>query len=121
MPRAAVARDLVPHELTQREAHVDVVEAYRTVAPANLAEHAADALARNPHWIVFTSSSTVRNLGKAIDLGALRGIKIASIGPITSQTIRECGLEVDAEADPHTMQGLVAAIVTTSGQEALQN
>ena len=120
LPRAAVARDLVPHELTQREAHVDVVEAYRTVAPTNLAEHAAEALARNPHWIVFTSSSSVRNLGKAIDPGALRGIKIASIGPITSQTIRECGLDVDVEADPHTMQGLVAAIVATSGREAPQ-
>src|SRR5579863_3799139 len=46
LPRAAVARDLVPVELTRRGAHVDVVEAYRTVAPADLAEHAAAALAR---------------------------------------------------------------------------
>ncbi|MBV8845594.1 MAG: uroporphyrinogen-III C-methyltransferase [Bryobacterales bacterium] len=111
LPRAAVARDLVPTELTRRGAHVDVVEAYRTVPPADLAEHAAEVLARNPHWIVFSSSSTVKNLEKAIEPGSLQGIKIASIGPITSKTIGECGLEVDVEANPHTIDGLVAAIV----------
>ncbi|HLH43564.1 MAG TPA: uroporphyrinogen-III C-methyltransferase [Bryobacteraceae bacterium] len=111
IPRAAVARDLIPVELTRRGAHVDVVEAYRTVAPADLAEHAAEVLAREPDWISFTSSSTVKNIEKAAEPGALQGIKIASIGPITSQTIRECGLDVDAEADPHTVQGLVDAIV----------
>ena len=111
LPRAAVARDLVPVELTRREAHVDVVEAYRTAAPAALTEQAAGALARKPDWITFTSSSTVKHLEKAVERGALRGIRIASIGPVTSQTIRECGLDVDAEANPHTMEGLVAAIV----------
>jgi uroporphyrinogen III methyltransferase/synthase len=111
IPRAAVARDLIPVELTRRGAHVDVVEAYRTVAPADLAEHASDVLARKPDWISFTSSSTVKNLEKAAEPSALQGIKIASIGPITSQTVRECGLDVDAEADPHTVEGLVNAIV----------
>jgi uroporphyrinogen III methyltransferase/synthase len=111
LPRAAVARDLVPNELIRRGAHVDVVEAYRTVAPVDLAEHVVKAFARKPHWVAFTSSSTVKHLEKAVEPGALQGIKIASIGPITSQTIRERGLEMDAEANPHTMEGLVAAIV----------
>ncbi|HEY6342276.1 MAG TPA: uroporphyrinogen-III C-methyltransferase [Bryobacteraceae bacterium] len=114
LPRAAVARDLVPAELTRRDAHVDVVEAYRTVVPADLGERAVDVLARKPDWITFTSSSTVKHLESAVEPGALQGIKLASIGPITSQTIRDCGLDVDAEADPHTVPGLVAAIVAAA-------
>ncbi|HEY7337671.1 MAG TPA: uroporphyrinogen-III C-methyltransferase [Bryobacteraceae bacterium] len=114
IPRAAVARDLIPSELTRRGAHVEVVEAYHTVAPADLAERAVEVLARKPDWIAFTSSSTLRHLEKAVEPGALQGVKIASIGPITSQTVRECGLDVDAEANPHTVEGLVAAIVSAS-------
>jgi uroporphyrinogen-III synthase len=116
LPRAAVARDVVPKELMKRGASVDVVEAYRTMTPAHIVESAADALSRKPHWIAFGSSSTVKNLEQAAEPNGLRGIKIASIGPVTSQTVRECGLEVDAEADPHTMEGLIAAIVNASGK-----
>ena len=61
LPRAAVARDLVPVELTRRGAIVDVVEAYRTVIPEDAAARAREVLARKPHWITFTSSSTVKN------------------------------------------------------------
>jgi uroporphyrinogen III methyltransferase / synthase len=114
LPRAAVARDLVPVELTRRDAHVDVVEAYRTVAPTDLAERAVDVLAHKPDWIILTSSSTVKHLVSAVKPGALQGIKLASIGPITSQSIRDYGLDVDAEADPHTVAGLVAAIVAAA-------
>jgi uroporphyrinogen III methyltransferase/synthase len=115
LPRAAVARDVVPKELMRRGASVDVVEAYRTVAPADLVEKTAEALNRKPHWITFGSSSTVKNLEQASGSATLRGIKIASIGPVTSQTVRDCGLDVDAEADPHTIEGLIAAIVRNSG------
>ena len=107
LPRAAVARDVVPAELAKRGAIVDVVEAYRTEAPANLAERVKEVLARKPHWVTFTSSSTVRNFAS---VASVAGIKIASIGPITSATAREFGMHVDVEADPHTMAGLVAAI-----------
>ncbi|MGH9594345.1 MAG: uroporphyrinogen-III synthase, partial [Bryobacteraceae bacterium] len=110
LPRAAVARDLVPMELTRRGATVDVVEAYRTVVPEDTAARAKAVLARSPHWITFTSSSTVQNFIATTGREALAGIKIASIGPITSATIRELGLTVDVEADPHTVAGLVAAI-----------
>jgi uroporphyrinogen III methyltransferase/synthase len=114
LPRAAVARDLVPRELTERGASVEVVEAYYTTAPSELPTRAAEVLARKPTWIAFTSSSTVRNLVNAVEPGSLAGIKIASIGPVTSQTVRECGLEVDAEADPHTVPGLIAALTESS-------
>ena len=105
-----MARDLAPLELTRRGATVDVVEAYRTAAPENLAERAREVLARKPHWITFTSSSTVKNFVAAAGRESLDGVKIASIGPITSATVREHGLVVDVEADPHTIEGLVAAI-----------
>ncbi len=110
LPRAAVARDLVPAELTRRGATVDVVEAYRTVIPEGAAEHAREVFARKPHWITFTSSSTVRNFIAAAGREGAAGVSIASIGPVTSATARELGLTVDVEAASHTVDGLVAAI-----------
>lgn len=111
LPRAAVARDLVPRELSRRGAAVDVVEAYQTVAPAGLAERARVILDRKPHWITFTSSSTVTNFIAAAGREVLHGMKIASIGPITSATLREHQVEPTVEAQPHTIPGLVQAIL----------
>jgi uroporphyrinogen III methyltransferase/synthase len=120
LPRAAVARDLVPKELERRGASVEVVEAYRAVAPADLAERMADALARKPHWITFSSSAMVKNTVKTFvkveTMEELQGVRIASIGPVTSATLRESGLTVAVEADPHTVPGLVAAIAAGSAQ-----
>jgi uroporphyrinogen III methyltransferase/synthase len=110
IPRAAVARDLIPVELSKRGANVDVVEAYRTGVPRDAGDRAREALARKPHWITFTSSSTVSNFLAAVPGATFGEARIASIGPITSATLREHGLRVDAEADPHTMEGLVDAI-----------
>src|SRR6185369_7753424 len=110
LPRAAVARDLVPVELTRRGAKVDVVEAYRTAVPQDAASRTREVLARNPNWITFTSSSTVKNFVALAGAESLQGIKIASIGPITSATARELGLTVHAEANPHTIPGLVDVI-----------
>jgi len=110
LPRAAVARDLVPRELARRGATVDVVEAYQTLAPAGLAERARAMLDRKPHWITFSSSSTVTNFIAAAGREALAQIKIASIGPITSATLRAHNLEPTVEADPHTISALVDAI-----------
>ena len=110
LPRAAVARDLVPRELSRRGAHVEVVEAYQTVAPSGLADRARLVLDRKPHWITFTSSSTVTNFIAVAGRGALQEIKIASIGPITSATLREHHVVPTVEAQPHTIGGLVDAI-----------
>jgi len=122
LPRAAVARDVVPRELTNRGASVDVVEAYRTVAPDGLAERAAEVFARKPDWVTFGSSSAVKNLvdaaGPAVFNAGLHKVRIASIGPVTSRTVRECGLEVDAEANPYTMEGLIAALVEAERKPA---
>ena len=111
LPRAAVARDVVPVALWDRGATVDVVEAYRTVIPEDAGSRARQMLERKPDWITFTSSSTVTNLIAAAGREVLQGVKIASIGPITSSTARECGLTIDVEANPHNIEGLVTALV----------
>ncbi|MDQ6663610.1 MAG: uroporphyrinogen-III C-methyltransferase [Acidobacteriota bacterium] len=113
--RAAIARDVLPAGLTARGARVEVVEAYRTEVPESLAGRAAEVFSggRRPDWIAFTSSSTVKNLVRAAGPAMLSGIKIASIGPVTSATARECGLEVTVEASEYTVSGLVDAIIGT--------
>jgi uroporphyrinogen III methyltransferase/synthase len=111
LPRAAVARDLVPAGLARRGARVDVVEAYRTVPPEHLAAQAREVLESRPDCVTFTSSSTVRNLLLAAGAEALRGIAVASIGPITSLTARQLGVEVATQAKVFTVDGLVAAVL----------
>ncbi|HLK19849.1 MAG TPA: uroporphyrinogen-III synthase, partial [Bryobacteraceae bacterium] len=65
-------------------------------------------------WITFTSSSTVQNLLEAAGRDALEGVRIASIGPVTSETARAHGLTVDVEAKQFTIEGVVQAILASS-------
>lgn len=112
LPRAAVARDLVPTELARRGAAVDVVEAYRTVAPEGLSKRAREIFSvRQPDWVTFTSSSTVQNLAAALPADQLRAIRAASIGPVTSRTARGLGIQVTLQAAEYTIDGLVAALL----------
>jgi uroporphyrinogen III methyltransferase/synthase len=111
LPRAAVARDLVPVELGKRGAQVDVVEAYRTVAPDDLPARIREAFARRPDAITFTSSSTVQNFAAAAAPGILEGVSVISIGPITTATAKSLGIDVAKQAHPYTIEGLVEAIV----------
>jgi uroporphyrinogen III methyltransferase/synthase len=112
--RAAVARDVLPKELAARGAIVDVVEAYRTEAPADLAERAAFVLAKSPDWITFTSSSTALNTINAAGARSIAGMRVASIGPITSATLRRHGIPIAAEAERFTIEGLADAVVSAS-------
>jgi len=105
-----VARDLVPEELRRRGARVDVVEAYRTVVPDDAAESLRRALDGMPHCVTFTSSSTVRNFVAVAGAESLRGIRVASIGPVTSATALELGVSVTAQARQFTIDGLVEAV-----------
>ncbi len=113
MPRAAVARDVLPIGLRARGAHVDVVEAYRTGAPDDLPALLGKAFEslRAEDWITFTSSSTVRNTVAAIGVERLRTVRAATIGPVTSATLREFGIEPTAEASSYTSDGVVDAIL----------
>ncbi|HTE63925.1 MAG TPA: uroporphyrinogen-III C-methyltransferase [Solirubrobacteraceae bacterium] len=105
--RAREGRDVLPDALRERGAAVDVLALYETVAEpldAGTASAAAHA-----DYVTFTSASTVRYFLAAA--GALDGPRIASIGPATSAALRDAGLEPDVEADPHTPDGLIAALV----------
>src|SRR5207248_5827380 len=101
LARAKVARDVIPRELRKLGARVDVVEAYETVVPRSSRIQLRAALKdpkRRPNVITFTSSSTVRNfvaLLGGVTAKGLDGIKLASIGPVTSATLRELQLPVD--------------------------
>jgi uroporphyrinogen-III synthase len=112
IPAAAVTRDVVREELTRCGAVVDVVEAYRNVIPAEAAERAKTIFQLPfPEWITFASSSAVQNLVSLVPVDTLRQSNIACIGPVTSKTVDEYGLTVAAEAQPHTVSGLIDAIV----------
>jgi uroporphyrinogen-III synthase len=129
LARARVARDVIPRELRKLGAQVDVVEAYETVIPKSSRLRLRAVLKdpkRRPDVITFTSSSTVKNfvalLGRTVSMRRRRprprkpvpstfdGIQFASIGPITSSTLRELGLRVDIEAKEYTIQGLIKAV-----------
>jgi uroporphyrinogen-III synthase len=124
--RASVARDVIPRELRKAGARVDVVEAYRTELPRRSAARLRKLLGnpmRRPHVITFTSSSTVKNFVKMAGKAALDDVLLASIGPVTSATLRGCGLRANVEAKDYTMPGLVAAIkkaFTTKGTKAMR-
>jgi uroporphyrinogen III methyltransferase / synthase len=117
IPRAAVARDVLPRELVTRGAQVDVVEAYRTVLPSvsltpdlwRLFEQAAIDV------VTFTSSSTVTNFGTLIGEGdlpqLLRDTVVACIGPITAETARSYGLTPTIVPHEYTVPALARAVV----------
>jgi uroporphyrinogen-III synthase len=123
--RAKVARDVIPRELRKAGAHVDVVEAYETLVPSSSRTRLRAALKsakRRPHVITFTSSSTVRNFVRLLGSNKLdlAGIHHASIGPVTSSTLRALALRVDVEAKEFTIPGLVEAIVSALAQPAIR-
>ena len=105
--RAREGRDVLPDALRERGAEVDVLALYETVAEP-LDEPTARA-ARAADYVTFTSASTVRYFLDAA--GGLDGPRIASIGPATSAALRDAGVEPHVEAEPHTPDGLVAALV----------
>jgi len=113
--RAAEARDVLPEALAGRGGEVDVVALYDTIAEP-LDEPQLEELA-GADYVTFTSSSTVRFLLEAVGApgGLPAGARIVSIGPVTSATAREHGLEVHVEAERHDIDGLVEALVEDAG------
>ncbi len=114
-PRADKAREIIPKELKRMGAHVDSPVAYRNIFPDRLPPEALFVLEkRSVDCITFTSSSTVQNLaamlGEDLLVNLLKGVTVASIGPITSKSCRELGLKVDVEPASHTLDALAAAL-----------
>jgi uroporphyrinogen III methyltransferase/synthase len=105
--RAAEGRDVLPDALRERGAQVDVVALYETVAePLDDDTRAAAAAA---DYLLFTSASSVRFYAQAA--GGLAGPRLVTIGPATSAALREHGAEPDLEADPHTPDGMIEALL----------
>ena len=128
LARAAEARNVLIIELQKVGVEVDVVAAYRTAGIDKVDEQGQMIFrqleAQELDMITFTSSSTVRNFmqwlmeydAKFAETFIRRVVefarpKIACIGPITSQTARECGLKVHIEAHVYTITGLLEAII----------
>jgi len=115
LPRAAEARPILPVELTKMGARVDEIAVYNTLQSRADADTMIESLAQKRiDLVTFTSSSTVRNFKTLLPDDAaklLKGVKIASIGPITSNTAREEGFDVHVTAETYTIPGLCGAIV----------
>jgi uroporphyrinogen III methyltransferase/synthase len=107
--RAAEARDVLPDALRGRGAEVDVVALYETVAEP-LTEQQLRAVA-GADFVTFTSSSTVRFFLDAAREHLSPATRLVSIGPVTSDALREHGLAPDVEAVRHDIDGVVEALV----------
>jgi uroporphyrinogen III methyltransferase/synthase len=108
--RPEQARDILPQELTKLGAIVDVAVAYRTVPETADVSGAVERFTtEGADLITFTSSSTVENF-LAMKLPWPANLKTASIGPVTSDTLRQLGLTIDIEARRHDIPGLIDAI-----------
>jgi uroporphyrinogen III methyltransferase/synthase len=115
IPRAEQAREVLPEGLRQMGAEVLVVSAYQTLPVLEGKEVLEEKMAQGLiDCLTFTSSSTVINFLALFTrleiLSLLKEVRIACIGPITAQTVRNNGLPVDIEAEEYTIPGLVAAI-----------
>ncbi|MDP2210124.1 MAG: uroporphyrinogen-III C-methyltransferase [Candidatus Aquicultor sp.] len=125
IPRAKVARNILPDTLKQMGAEVDVAEAYQTVLDNDAALRIKELLVKGAIDIAtFTSPSTIDNFAKLVgpDLHQLiDGLAIAVIGPVTAEAVKKLGLNVDIIAGEYTVPGLVEAIVEHAGAEAPAN
>ncbi len=135
LARASRARDALPDALRARGVEVDVLAVYETVVEPLSAP--ALSAARQADYITFTSSSTVRYFLEALRAagdpqdgdasgagaedsrqGLSPGTRIVSIGPVTSETLREHGLEPHVEAERHDIDGLIDSLLTdATGRE----
>jgi uroporphyrinogen-III synthase/uroporphyrinogen III methyltransferase/synthase len=112
--RAAVARDVIPEALREAGITVEVVDAYQNALPEAAPEQLRQALAAGIDAATFTSSSSATHLAEAVGVAGigwpLAGVAAVSIGPITSETLRELGWEPADEANPCDIPGLIDAV-----------
>ncbi len=116
LPRADIARQVLPTQLINEGAQVTEVVAYRTVAATRDSGYLLELLEHQKiHVLTFTSSSTVRNFVRLIPKDRLKellsDVTVACIGPITANTARDFELKVHLEADEYTIEGLISKLV----------
>ncbi|MDQ7031244.1 MAG: uroporphyrinogen-III C-methyltransferase [Desulfonauticus sp.] len=121
IPRAKVAREVLPEELAKAGARVEVLPVYETVLAEDNKDKLVLALEQgNVDFITFTSSSTVKNFFALIDKNSfalqLQKVSLVSIGPITSATLKKFGFQPDLEASTYTIDGLVEVIKKAIGK-----
>ena len=112
LPRAAEGREVLPLGLAAAGWDVDLVEAYQTVREP--ATPAVRSMVAGADAVCFTSSSTVNGFVEACGVDSVPPV-VVCIGPATASTAEEAGIEVDAVASPHTVDGLVEALVGVLG------
>ncbi len=115
LPRAKVAREILPKKIRELGGNIDVVTVYETKMPDTKKDEVIDMLKNNEiDYITFTSSSTVKNFIEMIEnkIELLKNVKLVSIGPITSNTIKSFGLTPSIEAKKYTIEGLKEAILS---------
>ena len=122
--RAKKARDILPKGLKEAGFEVKIIDLYDTVLPKESVAALKQAFKDKVDFITFTSSSTVENFIKLMGKGykhKLSGVKFASIGPITSSTLKEYGLKAGVEAKVYTIEGLVKAMVNPVRKRGFSN
>ena len=114
LPRAKVARKILPQKIKEQGGEIDVVTVYETKMPDTNKSEVIELLKNKKiDYITFTSSSTVKNFVEMIEkkLDLLKNVKLVSIGPITSNTLRDYGLSPSIEAKKFTIEGIKEAIL----------
>ncbi|MBI5746158.1 MAG: uroporphyrinogen-III C-methyltransferase [Nitrospirae bacterium] len=117
LPRAEIAREILPQELSRMGARIKVVTAYKTIKPEEDLERVRELLKNKEISVItFTSSSTVKNFlemfNKGEVMGLIDGTAVACIGPITAKTAEDLGIRTDIMPSKYTMPELTEAIVT---------
>lgn len=125
IPRAKVAREVLPEKLREAGAEVVVPPAYESVPSSEGKEKLAKMLESGEvDCVTFTASSTVENLVRTLGEEETRRLlgrtRVACIGPITAETAEGHGIRVDAEAEEYTIPGLVEAVVDLFAAERVR-
>lgn len=117
LPRADIATPALTAALDTAGWVTEEVEAYRTIPAEDLSTPVRRRLERGDiDVLAFASSSTVRNFVTLLGTTPDPRMRVASIGPVTSETCADLGLRVDAEGEPHDLDGLVSAVIAAVAQ-----
>ncbi|MEJ2058728.1 MAG: uroporphyrinogen-III synthase [Desulfofustis sp.] len=119
IPRAVDGREVLPETLRGAGAQVTIAPIYRNIPPPGRRDELrAELESGSVDMVTFTSSSTVRNFLTMVDAAdqeelerLLAGVRIATIGPITTKTVTDSGLKVDVQPNRHTIDAMVEEIV----------